>query len=87
MYLIYDKILQRHIGITEVETDVSLMSPDYELRDESPEWLADFDTYKLEQAVEDTTEIIEEMIEKNVEPSIIEEKTEELEAYKEEIAE
>jgi len=74
MYLIYDNSTQRHIGITEDETDVSLISPNYELRDETEEWMNDFKKYKLEQAIIETTKFIEE-------------KTEELEAYKKEMEE
>ncbi len=74
MFLIYDNSLQRHIGITEIETDVSVMSPDYELREETEEWMNDFRKYKLEQAIIETEKFIEE-------------KQIELESYKKQIEE
>lgn len=85
--LIYDNNLKRYVWITEADFDVTQISPDYSLEEETQEWLDDFEKYKLEQAVETTTELIEELQQEEATEEIVIEKQAELEEYIEKLAE
>lgn len=63
MFIIYDKVLNKSVGITETSFDVTLISADYELRAETPELLAEFNAYKEEIAPDDAVPPVEPPIE------------------------
>jgi len=74
MYIIYDNNLKRHVGITEVNFDVATeLSPDYSLEEYSEEGMADFDSYKAEQAEIDLANLPPEIIPEVIDEPVVEE--------------
>lgn len=59
MYLIKDNSINRYVGITEDNFDVTQISPDFSLEVETPDNMLDFENYKLELAIFDLATLLQ----------------------------